>query len=82
MMEENNNIFLTGSDALVYLAKPMYKKYFTKFVCGHPFSTCVSHDQFFSSHSLYVPVHILDPSSISPVAYVFNRCPIFQPKNR
>ena len=31
-MEENNNIFLAGGDALVYLAEPMYKKYSTNFV--------------------------------------------------
>ena len=28
-MEENNDIFLAGGDALVYLAKAMYKKYST-----------------------------------------------------
>ena len=27
MMEENINIFLTGGDALVYLAEPVHKKY-------------------------------------------------------
>ena len=27
MMEENNDIFLAGGDALVYLAGPMHKKY-------------------------------------------------------
>ena len=26
MMEENNDIFLAGGDALVYLAGPMHKK--------------------------------------------------------
>ena len=41
-MEENNDIFLAGGDALVYLAVPMYKKYSTTFVWGHPFSTYVS----------------------------------------
>ena len=39
MMEENNDIFLAGGDALVYLAVPMNKKYSTTFVWGHPFST-------------------------------------------
>ena len=29
MMEENNDIFLAGGDALVYLAGPMDKKYST-----------------------------------------------------
>ena len=41
-MEENNEIFLAGSDALVYLAVPMHKKYSTTLVWGHPFSTYVS----------------------------------------
>ena len=27
MMEDSNEIFLAGSDALVYLAVPLYKKY-------------------------------------------------------
>ena len=42
MMEENNDIFLARSDALVYLAVPIHKKYFTTFVWGHPFSVFVS----------------------------------------
>ena len=29
MMEENNDIFLAGGDALVYLTGPMHKKYST-----------------------------------------------------
>ena len=47
-MEENNNIFLAGGGALVYLPGPKHKKYFTTFVWGHPFSTYVSKDQFFN----------------------------------
>ena len=39
MMEEKNDIFLADGDALMYLAAPMYKKYSTKYVWGHPFST-------------------------------------------
>ena len=31
-MEENNDIFLAGGDALVYLAGPMHKKYSKAFV--------------------------------------------------
>ena len=31
MMEENNDIFLAGGDALVYLTGPMHKKYSTIF---------------------------------------------------
>ena len=42
MMEENNDIFLAGGDALVYLTGPMHKKYSTTFVWGHSFSTYVS----------------------------------------
>ena len=42
MMEENNDIFLAGGDALVYLAVSMHKKYSTIFVWGYPFSTYVS----------------------------------------
>ena len=49
MKEENNNIFLAAGDALVYLAKPMHKKYSTKFIWGYPFSTYVSYDQFLNS---------------------------------
>ena len=30
-MEENNDIFLAGRDALVYLAVQMHEKYSTKF---------------------------------------------------
>ena len=38
-LEENNYIFLTGGDALVYLAEPMRKKCTITFVLGHLFST-------------------------------------------
>ena len=41
-MEENSDIFLAGSDSLVYLAGPMHKKYSTKFVWDYPSSTYVS----------------------------------------
>ena len=44
MMKENNDIFLVGGDALVYLAEPMHKKYSSKFAWSHPFSTYVSYD--------------------------------------
>ena len=39
MMEEKNDVFLAGGDALVYLAVPVNKKYSTIFVWGPPFST-------------------------------------------
>ena len=88
MMEENNNIFLPGGDALVY-NKPMHNKYSTTFVWGHPFSTDVSYDRFFNPQHLYAPVHILDDlppppptPSITLVAYILNGWPIFQPKNK
>ena len=42
MVEENNDIFFAGGDALVYLVLPMHEKYYTTFVWGHPFSTYVS----------------------------------------
>ena len=48
-MEENNDIFIAGSDALVYLIEPMHKKYSTKLVWGHPFSTYIFYDLFFNS---------------------------------
>ena len=38
-MEENNDIFLAGGDALVYLAEPMHKKHSTTFASVDPFST-------------------------------------------
>ena len=55
-MEENNNIFLAGGDALLYLAEPMHKKVF---VWGHPLSTYLSYD-FFNSLPLWAPAYILD----------------------
>ena len=56
MMKENNDIFLAGGDALVYLAEPMRKKCFTTFVWGHPFSTYVFYSQVFNPLLLHVPV--------------------------
>ena len=44
---EENNIFVAGDDALVYLNVPVHKKYSTTLVWGHPFSTYVSQEQFF-----------------------------------
>ena len=41
-MEGNNDIFLGGGDALVYLTVPVQEKYSTTFTWGHPFSTYVS----------------------------------------
>ena len=64
-MEESNDIFLAGGDALVYLAEPMRKKYSTKLFWGNPFSTYVSYDRFFNSplpvrtctHFFWPPLH-------------------------
>ena len=84
-MEENNDIFLAGGDALVYLAEPTHKKYSATFVCVHPFSTYVSYDRFFNSLPLYASLHILNdspPTSIPRFAYVLNGWPISQPKNK
>ena len=49
MMEESNDIFLAGGDALAYLAEPMRKKYSIKLFWGNSFSTYVSYDRFFNS---------------------------------
>ena len=74
MMEENNDIFLTGGDALVYLAEPMHKKFSTKFVWRYPFSTYLSYDRSFNLRPLYAPVHIFDdpPPFHSPVVYLID----------
>ena len=37
-IEENNDIFYAGGDAVVHLAKPKHKKYSKAFVWGHSFS--------------------------------------------
>ena len=46
MIEENNDIFLVGSDALVYLVGPMHKKDSKTFIWSHPFSTHISYNWF------------------------------------
>ena len=60
MMEENNEIFVAGCDALVYLAEPVHKKYLTTFVWDHPLSSSISYDRFFDPLPLYAPVYLLD----------------------
>ena len=58
MMEENNDIFLAGGDALLYLAEPMHKKYSRKLFFGNAFSTYVSYDRFFNfSTSVRTCIH-------------------------
>ena len=44
-MDEKNDTFLAGGDALMYLAEPVHKKYSTAFVWGYPFSTYLSSGQ-------------------------------------
>ena len=64
-MEENNNIFLARGHVLVYLAELLHRKYSAKLFWGNPFSTYVSHDQFFNSpppvRHLYTFFHDLPP---------------------
>ena len=74
-MAENNDIFLSGSDALVHLAEPIHRKYSTKFAWDQSFSTYASYDRFFNPLPLYAPLHVLGSplASIPPVAYVLNR---------
>ena len=61
-MEKNNNVFLAASDALVYLAEPMHKKYSAISVRGHPFSTYT----YFCTHFEWPPsipqfhTHLMD----------------------
>ena len=61
MMKENNDIFLPGSDALVYLAETMHKKHFTTFVWGYPVSSYVSYNRFFNPFSLYLYIFWMTP---------------------
>ena len=50
-IEENNDIFYAGGDAVVHLAKPKHKKYSKAFVWGHSFSMYVSYDRFLNPPS-------------------------------
>ena len=59
--------FLAGGDALVYLAKPVHKKYSTKLFWGNLFSAYVSYDWFFnSSPPLRACTHLWWPPRHSP----------------
>ena len=83
MMAENNDIFLAGGGAPVYLAEPIHKKYFTTFVWGNPLRTYVSYDQFFKPPpSVRTGTHFGWPLSIPLVGYVLNGRSTSQPKNR
>ena len=82
-MEESHEVFLAGVDAVVYLAKPMHKKYSITFVWGHAFSTYVSYDQFFNpSPPACTCTHFGWHLSIPPVAYILNGSSISQPKSK
>ena len=48
MIEENDEIFLAGDDALMYLTWRMHKKYSAIFVWGHPSRTYVFFDRSFN----------------------------------
>ena len=64
-MGKNKDFFFAGGDALVYLAKPMLKKYSTKLLLGNQFSTHVSYERLFNSpprvrtctHFWWSPLH-------------------------
>ena len=49
IIAENNDIFIAGGDALVYLTGTMHTKYSTAFGWGYSFSTYVFYDRFFTS---------------------------------
>ena len=80
MIEENNNIFLGGSNALVYLAELMHKKYSTKFVWGYLVRTYLV-TNFSTSLPLYVPVHMI-PLMTPCAVHILNGWLLFQPKNK
>ena len=44
IIAENNDIFIAGGDALVYLTETMHTKYSTAFGWGYSFSTYVFYD--------------------------------------
>ena len=66
MMEENNNIFLAGGNALVYLAKPMHEKYSTTFVWAIHLVGTYLMTNFSTPLPLYTPVHNLTTPLHSP----------------
>ena len=82
MMKENNNIFLAGSNAIVYLTKPVYKGYSTTFVWDHPFNTYVSYDQFFNPCSPNTHLYTFWMTPLHSPICIHNGCLISQPKNK
>ena len=83
MMEENN-ISLASGDALVYMAEPIHKNIPQHlFVAIHLVRTYLMtnfSDPFPCTH-LYI-FWMTSPPSIPPVAYVLNRWPVSQLKNK
>ena len=72
MMEENNDIFLVGGDAVVYLPEPMQKNIPQNlFGAIHLVRTYLK-TEFSTSLPLYAPYTFWMNPSIPPVAYVFN----------
>ena len=81
--ERKQDIFLAFGDALVYLAKPMHKKYSTKLFWGNSFSKYVSYGQFFNSPPpVRTCTHFWWPPPIPQVVYLLNGWLISQPKNK
>ena len=73
MMEENDDIFLAGGDAVVYLAETMHKKYSTKcFGAIHLVRTYLMTDFQLPSPRTHLYKFWMTSPSISPVAYVLN----------
>ena len=83
-MEENNDIFLAGGDALVYLAKPMHKNIPQHlFVAIHLVRTYLmtNFQPPPPSPSMHLYTFWMTPF-ILPIAYVLNGWRISQPKNK
>ena len=73
MMEENNDVFLAGGDALVYLAESMYKRYSkTLFGVIHFVRTYLVTDFSTPPPPLRTCAHFGWPPSIPSTAYVLN----------
>ena len=55
-MEENNDIFLAGGDALVYLAEPMHKKSIPQHLLGAIHLVCIYFRTDFSTPLPFVDI--------------------------
>ena len=65
-MEKNYDIFLAGGDALVYLTKPMLKKYSTTWFGAIHLVRTYLMTNFSIPLPQYVPAHILGDPLHSP----------------